>query len=190
MPQAFFKKIFGSKKSVVLFALCLVLILATVGGTVAYLVTRTPPLDNTFHPTMVDSAPVQDGTAVSVKNLGNTSAYLRTAVVFDWVALDENDAPTNTRVPFEPQFGTDYVVTYGTANGWVKGNDGYWYYTRAVAAGGVTPPLILSFERIGEHLAHYEVSMEIITAGIQSAPESVVTSVWGVNVVNGILSPN
>lgn len=189
LKHTFFARM--GKKKTVLLALCLVLILATVGGTVAYLVVKTNSQENTFEPTTVDSAPVRTAAGgVAVQNTGATTAYVRAAIVFDWVVLDENGNPTSTHYSYEPQINVDYTIAYGNANGWVKGSDGYWYYTRPVAAGATTPELILSYERVGERHPGYQLSMEVITSGLQATPERVASEVWGVSVVGGILTPN
>ena len=180
----------GKKKAVLLLALCLVLILATVGGTVAYLVTKTSSAENNFVPTEVNSAPVQTNKSVAVQNTGGITAYLRAAVVLDWVVIDENGNPTTTHYAYEPEVNVDYTISYGIANGWVKGSDGYWYYTRPVAAGAVTPDLVITYERVGERHPGYQLSMKVITSGLQATPERVVSEVWGVSVVGGILTPN
>lgn len=101
---------------------------------------------------------------IAITNTGNTDAFIRAAITGQWV--DENDAPVFSFTDFtvediiqeidswyNDQFGTgtgkfgvfDGLVGYtknektGAGNtGWVKGNDGYYYYTTKVAPGATT----------------------------------------------------
>ena len=74
------------KKTVVLLTAIAVLLCATVGGTVAYLVTSTRSITNTFTPSNVtisieESMSGNVKNDVKIKNTGNTAAYIRAAVV-------------------------------------------------------------------------------------------------------------
>ena len=101
---------------------------------------------------------------IKITNTGNTDAFIRAAITGQWV--DENGAPVFSFTDFtvadiiqeidswyNDQFGTgtghfgvfDGLVGYtkneknGTGNtGWVKGNDGYYYYTTKVAPNATT----------------------------------------------------
>ena len=102
---------------------------------------------------------------IKITNTGNTDAFIRVAITGQWV--DENNAPVFSFTDFtdeddiikeidswyNDQFGTgngkfgvfDGLVGYtkngktGTGNtGWVKGNDGYYYYTTKVASNAQT----------------------------------------------------
>ena len=101
---------------------------------------------------------------IKITNTGNTDAFIRAAITGEWV--DENGAPVFSFTDFtvadiiqeidswyNDQFGTgtghfgvfDGLVGYtkngktGTGNtGWVKGNDGYYYYTTKVAPNATT----------------------------------------------------
>ena len=101
---------------------------------------------------------------IKITNTGNTDAFIRAAITGQWV--DENGAPVFSFTDFtvadiiqeidswyNDQFGTgtghfgvfDGLVGYtkndktGAGNdGWVKGNDGYYYYTTKVAPNATT----------------------------------------------------
>ena len=69
-------------------ALALVLTLS-VGGTIAYLITNTSAITNTFTPSYVDCLVDESfngnvKTNVSVKNNGDTEAYIRATVIVTW----------------------------------------------------------------------------------------------------------
>ena len=73
-------------KTILALALVALLLTCAVGGTVAYLVTKTDAVTNTFTPGRV-TVRVEDTVSGNVKkdvkitNTGNTSAYIRVAIV-------------------------------------------------------------------------------------------------------------
>ena len=79
-------------RSFVLLVSCLAL-LVSVTGTLAYLVTNTPDVVNTFTPGKVSCTVEEPGWQngntvkqnVTIKNTGNTDAFIRAAVVATWV---------------------------------------------------------------------------------------------------------
>ena len=78
-----------NKKAWLLLIAVAAMLLAVVGGTVAYLVTRTSPEVNTFTPSKVACSVVETfknnvKSNVQVKNTGDTAAYLRAAVLVTW----------------------------------------------------------------------------------------------------------
>lgn len=111
---------------------------------------------------VVDGVTLYKGTknGIKITNTGNTDAFIRVAITGEW--MDNQDNPvfsfTDFKNPdsiiqeidswYNDQFGTgsgyfgvfDGLVGYtknnkdGSGNaGWVKGNDGYYYYTSKVA---------------------------------------------------------
>ena len=195
-------KKFINKKFIVVTALAL-LLFVTVGSTLAYIFTKTEPVENTFNPSKVACAVVENNnpdenradivpnvsikTNVQIKNTGDTDAYIRVAVVVNWMSAD------GTRVwATKPVEGTEYTISYATNTGWVKGSDGYWYYTKSVPPTGgsnLTGILIeMATQKIdgpkGTDGTQYHLSSEIVASAIQAKPTSVVTSQWGVTVAN------
>ena len=191
---------FINKKFIVVTALAL-LLFVTVGSTLAYIFTKTEPVENKFDPSKVSCAVVENGndpvssgnvpvsskTNVQIKNTGDTDAYIRVAVVVNWMSAD------GTRVwATKPVEGTEYTISYATNTGWVKGSDGYWYYTKSVPPTGgsnLTGILIeMATQKIdgpkGTDGTQYHLSIEIVASAIQAKPTSVVTSQWGVTVAN------
>ena len=160
----------------------LLLSVATVGGSLAYIFTNTDPVQNTFTPSevtcMIDEDMSTDKTKkenVKVINTGDTAAYIRAAVVITW----QNAA--GEVLGELPVAGTDYTIDFGDT-GW-KAKDGYYYYTSPVAAdGGTTANLIDSCVVINTApVAGYTLHVEIIADAIQSNPADAVTEAWGVN---------
>lgn len=162
-------------KTILALALVALLLTCAVGGTMAYLVTQTNAVTNTFTPGKVtvsvsDTVTGNEKKDVQITNTGNTTAYIRVAVVANWVKDGKVVAPWND------EDGLNILPT------WVKGNDGYYYYKSPVAA-GVSVKLLDSYTADGgPEGAHLE--MTIVAQGIQSVPVSVVHDAWDVTVAS------
>ncbi len=186
-----------NKKSMLITSVALLLLVA-VGTTLAYIFTKTEPVENKFNPSKVSCAVVEaNGTPVSgsivntgttkkdvqIQNTGDTDAYIRVAVVVNWMSKD------GTKVwATKPVEGTDYSITYATGTGWVKGSDGYWYYTRSIPPtdGSNLTGILISDAKVLKDAPQegYYLSIEIVASALQAKPASVVTSQWGVTVAN------
>lgn len=177
------KRVMKTKKPVALVAL-LLLLCCTVAGTVAYLVTSTDPVTNTFTPASVSTEVNEDfdgitKSNVTIKNTGNIDAYIRAAVIVNWA----NDAG---EISGTPVTNADYSITYNTdANGdWFVGSDGYYYCKTSVksekqdAKDCWTPVLIESCTQKGTAPEGFHLQVTILADGIQSEPTSTVASVW------------
>ena len=196
-------------KKLIIIASVMLLLLATVGTTLAYIFTETKPVENTFNPSKVSCAVVEKGyepvsgeiqnisdikSNVQIKNTGDTDAYIRVAVVVNW--MDEAGTKVWATKPVEGADG-DYTITYNLGNGWVKGSDDYWYYTKSVPptdGSNLTDILIKNATQNkegpkGTDGTQYYLSIEIVASAIQSTPETVVENHWGVTVENGVITP-
>lgn len=159
----------------VMVALALVLVLGlAIGGTIAYLVTNTDSITNTFTPggtTPGIEEKVENSVkeSIVIENKGNIPAYIRVMLVGNTV-----DAEGNVTGGFTPEF------TPG--DNWVKGSDGYYYYKTPVAANEKTNDLLASGTSItvGENE-----TVTVLAQSIQAEPTSVVESTWKVTVTNG-----
>lgn len=166
---------FRWKRSGILLAAVIVLLAGAVGGTWAFLVAQSEPVQNNFTYAHVRCTIDEkfDGTTksdVKIQNTGDIPAYIRARIVVTW-----KDASGN--VSAVPVKDSDYIMTMGT--GWTKGTDGYWYCKTAVDAGGETPVLITKCEKKGNAPKDYDLSVEILADAIQSEPASAVTEAWG-----------
>lgn len=191
-----------NKKSIIITSVILLLLVA-VGTTLAYVFTETEPVENTFIPSRVSCAVVENGKEpvsgslvnisdsknnVQIQNTGDTDAYIRVAVTVNWMNAD------GTRVwAQKPIQNTDYTITYNLSeDGWFDGGDGFYYYSKAVSPtspnnlteilisnaalmSGVTAP-------VGTDNTQYYLSIEIVASAIQSTPASTVHDQWGVTV--------
>lgn len=177
------KRVMKTKQPVALVAI-LVLLCCTVAGTVAYLVTSTDPVTNTFTPASVSTEVNEDFDGitkrnVTIKNTGDIDAYIRAAVIVNWA----NDAG---EISGTPVTNADYSITYNTgANGdWFVGSDGYYYCKTSVksekqdAKDCWTPVLIKSCTQKGTAPEGFHLQVTILADGIQSEPTSTVASVW------------
>ena len=166
---------FRWKRSGILLAAVIVLLAGAVGGTWAFLVAQSEPVQNNFTYAHVSCTINEefDGTTksnVKIQNTGDIPAYIRARIVVTW-----KDASGN--VSAVPVKDSDYTMTMGT--GWTKGTDGYWYCNTAVDAGGETPVLITKCEKKGNAPKDYNLSVEILADAIQSEPANAVKEAWG-----------
>ena len=156
------------KSSLLLIAVAALLV-AAVGGTVAYLVTNTLPVVNTFTPATVDTE-VTDNISgntkrdVQIKNSSNIPVYMRVAVVANWYKAGEVVAPWNN------------YVGLGVTSDWTL-RDGYYYYNGTVAAGAEVKLFDSYTATGGPDGAHLE--MDIISQVIQAEPTRAVEGAWG-----------
>ena len=175
-----FAKLKGKRRMVAALALALILV-CTVGGTLAYVFTHSNSVENTFTPSKVTTAVVEkvngeeterapvDGGAVEkintksnvkIKNTGDAEAYIRAAIVVTWK---------------NPTTGAVYAQKPGysiSSNAkWSLGTDGYYYYNEAVKPGATTENLIDGAFALNDGVTApdgYVLSVEIIASGIQS----------------------
>ena len=174
--------------TIVLLVCLLIVLTVTAGNTVAYIVRTAAPIPNTFVPASV-SCQVEETFAnnvkenVSVRNTGNISAYIRAAVVINWV-----DEQTGKILSNPPGGNTHYAIEWADIR-WVQGTDGFWYYPYSVASGDKTPNLIRSVTVLGEIPEGVRLSVQILASAIQANPADVVATQWNVTVSNGVIDP-
>ena len=168
----------GRSKRILLLAALVMILTAAIGGTIAYIVTSTTAVENTFTPAKVETEIKEtfDGTVktnVSVKNTGEVAAYIRAAIVVSW--------KTTTGETYAIAPGADdYTITLNETD-WVKIGD-YWYCKAPVAVGANTAVLIDEC-KLKEGVTPpngYYLSVDVITSAIQAEPTDAVTGAWGV----------
>jgi len=173
----------GKKSQALMVSLIMFLCLA-VGGTFALLLTQSESISNAFLPGEVTTyvqETVSDNakTSVKIENTGNIDAWIRVAVVATW----KNG---NNVYSVKPVAGTDYTFELGAD--WIKGNDGFYYYSQPVAPDAFTGELlaqniaVINSETNSEANGEgFYLNVEILGSGIQSKPASTFNSVWGEN---------
>ena len=159
----------NKKKSLTAALLLAVLVIAVVGGTVAYIHYDTEPVTNDFASAKVDTEIVEQfsgssKTSVTVKNTNSTySVYIRVAVIANTV----NEAGNITGD------ASDKLTGKLPADGWTMiGN--YYYYNSPVNAEGSTTNLLSA----GIDLDGIQVT--VLSDAIQAAPAKAVEEAWGV----------
>ena len=161
-------------RTAVLLIAIILLISTAVGSTVAFLATKTEPVENSFEYANVSCKVTQncdtDGSIVQVKNTGTISAYIRAAVVANWIDVDGNIAAS---VPE----GYSYDLTCSSGS-WAQGKDGFFYYLLPVAPGALTEGSLLTCTVTCPENPEYTLSVEVLAEAIQSTPASAVNEAW------------
>ena len=161
----------NNKKGMTALVALVLILCCAVGGTLAWLVTTSGPVVNTFTPgsvtTYVDEK-FENGTKsdVKVENTGNVDAYIRAAIVVNWI----ND---QGEVYAQPVKDSDYEIELNIGTGekqWTKGTDGFYYYNNSVAPGVQTDVLIKSLTKTDSAVtpAGYDLQVTILAEGIQA----------------------
>lgn len=164
-----------AKSSALVIALALILVLA-VGGTVAYIFTQTGPVINTFTPTEANITVNEEisgnqKTEITVENTSTgVPVYIRVALVANMIDKDENVT------------GAASVPTFTLGKDWIKGSDGYYYYTKPVPVRGSTGNLLDTPMTLLENM-----QVVVLADAIQAEPTTAVTQAWGVTVENGVI---
>lgn len=166
-----------SKKTGMLFLSLLLVATMMVGGTVAWLSTKSAPITNTFLPTKVTCKVTErfDGRTgvksnVNVENTGDIDAYIRVKLV----SYRTNDAGQHIG-------GTAELPEFNLGKGWVE-HGGYYYYTKPVKPNqkpeaDLTEEMTLKGNCDGADGGHQ--AIDVMAEAIQSVPEDAVQAAWG-----------
>lgn len=171
-----------SKKTGMLFLSLLLVIGMVVGGTVAWLSTKSAPITNTFLPSKVacevtESFDGKTKSNVNVTNTGDIDAYIRVKLV----TYRTNDQGQHIG-------GTASLPTFTLGKNWVSYH-GYYYYRLPVAPGGSpetnlteSMTLIDSYTDADGGKQVIEVMAEAIQAnGVADDGKKAVVKAWGVD---------
>ena len=166
---------FRWKRSGILLAAVIVLLAGAVGGTWAFLVAQSEPVQNNFTYAHVSCTIKEkfDGTTksdVEIQNTGNIPAYIRARIVVTW-------KDTSGNVSAVPVKDSDYTITFNGEKWTLQGD--YWYCNTAVNPDGFTPKLITECKKTGTAPDGYDLSVEILADAIQSEPANAVKEAWG-----------
>lgn len=164
-----------SKKVLVLLIAATMLLTVGVGSTVAYLVTNTGSITNTFTPGEVNTDiteefenNVKKSIIITNTTNSNVAVYVRVAIVANWVKDGQIVAPW------------DGTIELG--ENWKTGSDGYYYYTQSVAVGGKTSNLLKTPIEEKVRADGSCLVMTVIHQSIQAEPTDAVKEAWGVTV--------
>lgn len=176
-------------KLAILLIAVVMLIGAVVGSTVAFLVTKTAPVENKFTYASVSCTVSEsfNGTTkekVQIQNTGTADAYIRATYVVNWLNKDGSIAPVpQGTIPN----GYTLSISENPDNAWTKGADGYFYYLTPVAPGGLTDGSLVNCTVTYPQGVEpeYILSVEILATAVQSTPAKAVQEAWGVTPVSG-----
>lgn len=169
------------REKIALLVSLVLLFTITVGGTIAFIYTQTQSVTNTFKPSNVacevdedfDEKIKQD---VSIKNTGDTEAYIRATILVNWIDDSENISAV------KPVLDEDYSLSFAENNDWLKIGE-YYYYKSPVEAKGHTDILIKECRQLTEKDGYY-LSVEILAEAIQSTPSKAVEESWNIKIAD------
>lgn len=165
-------------------ALATVLLLAlTIGGTVAWLTSKTNDITNTFTPSKVmcevseifyEDTGVKSN--VNVTNVGDTDAFIRVKLV-----------TYRTNAERKHIGGVAEVPKFTPGDGWVKYGD-YYYYTKPVAPNAQPEKALIDKIQLTSGYTDADggyQAMDVMAEAIQSQPAQAVGEAWGVSISQG-----
>ena len=161
----------------------LVITTVTVGGTVAYLTTKSDSVVNTFLPSQVSCTVTETfkdniKSNVNVTNDSDIDAYIRVKLVTYRVNKEDKHIGGEATIP-----------DFRRGENWVKYDDGYYYYTLPVKP-NEQPATALTASDIAL-VGSYPDSdggkqvIEVMAEAIQSEPAAAVGEAWGVTITPG-----
>lgn len=158
-------------------ALALVLTL-TAGGTLAYLVSNTDEVTNTFTPASpgIEVPEVIEGnakTSIQVENTGDINVYVRVMLVASYQKEVNGKYEVCGSHAFEAK-----VPDFTLGTGWDKGADGYYYYKTALASGATTHNLLATKIELSQKENCCKMHIDVLAQAIQAEPDSVVGETW------------
>lgn len=168
-------------KTAALILSLLLLVTAAVGGTLAYLLTQTESVTNTFTPskvacTVTENFNGETKSNVNVTNTGDTEAYIRVKLVTYRV----NDKGEHIG-------GTATIPTFTLETNWVE-HSGYYYYTLPVAPNEKPAVDLISSITLEDSYTDADGGkqvIEVMAEAIQSSPAKAVRESWGVSISKG-----
>jgi len=149
-------------KKIIIPLIVLALLTGTVGGTLAFLLDTTAPIENTFVPSeiIIDTYEEFDGEEKSniyVQNNGTADAYVRIKLLGYWYD-NQKDAVVAKQSWFDMESKTPN-------NGWFY-KDGYYYYYTVLTPGNTTEYLFSSvkFSESMDNMYQYSKAIIEVTA--------------------------
>jgi len=176
----------SNKKALTLFFSLLLIGAVAVGGTLAYLVTQTDPVNNTFLPSHV-SCQVEENfnnatgvkSNVTVKNTGDTEAYIRVKLV----TYRTNDQGQHIG-------GTAELPSFNPGTNWVRYGD-FYYYTKPVAPNETPENALIDSITLTSSYPDADggkQAIDVMAEAIQSGPATAIGEAWGVSITTGSVS--
>lgn len=183
-PARLVRKPHKGRGRLAMMVLSIVLLLGVaIGGTIAWLSTKTTTVTNTFTPAKVTCDVTENfnedtgvKTNVNVTNTGNIDVYIRVKLV----TYRTNDAGQHIG-------GTAELPKFTPGENWVKYGK-YYYYTLPVAPGKKPADNLadsMTLEKSYKDADGGKQALDVMAEAIQSAPEKAVADAWGVKIAPG-----
>jgi len=171
----------NSRNRLALILSIVLILILVVGGTISFVVANSLSVKNNFERTYVESEVNSD---LSVTNLGNTEAYIRAAIVVNWM-----DADGNVR-GIAPVAGADYELSVNTEDWYLDNTTGFYYYKPIVEVNGVTgdtTDILVSDVTLKVKAPEgYELTVEVVAEAIQATGTKngtpAYSDAWGITV--------
>ena len=187
-PARLVRKPHKGRGRLAMMVLSIVLLLGVaIGGTIAWLSTKTTPVTNTFTPAEVNCKVEEDfdentgvKTNVNVTNTGNIAVYIRVKLV----TYRTNDAGQHIG-------GKAELPNFKLGADWVE-KDGYYYYTLPVAPGKKPAANLadrMTLEKSYKDADGGKQALDVMAEAIQSEPEKAVGEAWGVTITRNSVTP-
>ena len=187
-PARLVRKPHKGRGRLAMMVLSVVLLLGVaIGGTIAWLSTKTTPVTNTFTPAEVNCKVEEDfdentgvKTNVNVKNNGNIDVYIRVKLV----TYRTNDAGQHIG-------GTAELPKFNLGKNWVEYGE-YYYYTLPVAPD--EKPVANLAEKMTLKSSYKDAdggkqALDVMAEAIQSEPEKAVGEAWSVTITPNSVKP-
>lgn len=183
-PARLVRKPHKGRGRLAMMVLSIVLLLGVaIGGTIAWLSTKTTPVTNTFTPAKV-TCKVEENfdentgvkTNVNVKNNGNIAVYIRVKLV----TYRTNDAGQHIG-------GTADLPEFTRGKDWVKHGE-YYYYMLPVAPDEKPVANLaekMTLQKFYNDADGGKQALDVMAEAIQSEPEKAVGEAWGVRISQG-----
>lgn len=183
-PARLVRKPHKGRGRLAMMVLSIVLLLGVaIGGTIAWLSTKTTSVTNTFTPAKVTCDVTENfdentgvKTNVNVTNTGNIAVYIRVKLV----TYRTNDAGQHIG-------GTATLPEFTPGENWVKHGE-YYYYTLPVAPGEKPAANLakkMTLTTSYEDADGGKQALDVMAEAIQSEPEKAVADAWGVKIAPG-----
>lgn len=156
-----------------LFILTVLLLVAALDTTIAFLALRTDSIENRYPAPELNIENAEN----TIVNSGDVPMYVRAATILTWVS----EADENTILSKEPVYGQDYTLTFDEEN-WFKASDGFYYSKKAVNAGEKIT--LLTAGKQEQKKDGYTLRLRILSSGIQTEPIEAIENSWPAVTVN------
>ena len=157
------------KKHLVLLFSIVLLLTAVAGGTLAFIAVKTASVQNQFESAYVTcQVNVNDDNSIDLMNTGNVDAYIRAAIIVNWMDSEGNVLGAAPKEAVDEN-GGDYSLVINNTTWQKDDTTGFYYYKARVGASESTDNLIdYIYETTDNRPSSYTLSIEVIAEAIQA----------------------